>query len=260
MRITLFILALTGGWILASCNMIEPKDSAVEDTDTSVTAALGYQMIDTIREFIVEDGNQGYVRIEIEFPHFYGPDYADDLNRLIQAKLWAQARTTGRTWQEQMNFFVNQYKEMQTELGYTTPWTHKESLTIRRFDDQVLTLERDYSDYSGGAHGRHETHYYNFDVATGDTLLLDDLIKPGAMEALAALVDFHYREQEGLPAEASLAKDGKLNVESIPLTENFALDEKGIRFFYNPYEIAAYAAGPIIIEVPMVDLQPYLKE
>lgn len=259
MKNLLFFLALAGGWLFAACDPATPKEGSSNEASAVETPPLGYQMVDTIREFIVEDGNQGYVRIEIEFPHFYGPDFSDDLNRLVDSKLWAQARTTDRTWQEQITYFVDQYKQMQTELGYTTPWTHKESLTIRRFDDEVLTLERDYSDYSGGAHGRHETHYYNFDVATGDTLLLDDIIKPGAREAVEALVDFHYREQEGMSAESSLVVDGKLNVESIPLTENFALEDKGIRFYFNPYEIAAYAAGPIIVEVPMSDLEPYLK-
>ncbi|QTN38416.1 DUF3298 domain-containing protein [Cryomorphaceae bacterium] len=257
MRITLFILALTGGWLLASCQMNEPKSAASEEVSTQ---ALGYQMIDTIREFIVEEGSEGYVRIELAFPSFYGPDYAEDLNRLVASKLWAQNRTTGRSWQEQMSFFIDQYKELQSEVEYVQPWTHKESLSIRRLDEHVLTLEREYSEYSGGAHGRHETHYYNFDVATGDTLLLDDLIKPGAREAVEALVDFHYREQQGIDAEASLIDEAGLNVASIPLTENFALDEKGIRFFYNPYEIAAYAAGAIMVDVPMTDLANYLLD
>jgi len=255
----LFFFALAGRWLLAACDPAEPKEGSSQEVDSAHVEALGYQMIDTILEFIVEDGNQGYVRIEIEFPHFYGPDLSDDLNRLIDSKLWAQARTTDRTWQEQITCYVDQYKQMQAELGYTVPWTHKESRTIRRFDDEVLTLERDYNDYSGGAHGRHETHYYNFDVQTGDTLLLDDIIKPGAREPVQALVDFHYREQEGLAPDASLTTDGILSVESIPLTENFSLEPKGIRFYYNPYEIAAYAAGAIIIEVPKSDLESYLK-
>ncbi len=260
---------LNSGWIgllgfvmatalVSACSGPE-KDAG--DTAGKEVAALVYQMRDTVVEFTADDTSDGYVRIELTFPVFMGSEFSPQLNRFVESKLWAQNRTAQRTWLNQIKFFIDQYKQLKKDIGtYGNPWTHMEMVSVRRLDEKILTLERDYTEYSGGAHGRQEIHYYNFAVNTGDTLLLEDILKPGTNEALNALIDFHFREQKGLTDDQSLVSDGGLNVASIPVTQNFALDTKGIRFYYNPYEIAAYSAGPIIIEVPIADLAPYMKK
>ena len=254
--IGLFVFALTTT-LVSSCSGREKDRIDAHATDR---APLTYQMRDTVAEFIAADTSGGYVRIELKFPVFSGVEFAPELNRFVASKLWAQNRTAQRSWLTQIKFFIDQYKQLKEDIGtYGNPWTHMEMVSVRRLDGEILTLEREYTEYSGGAHGRNEIHYYNFAVKTGDTLLLEDIIKPGTNEALSAMIDFHFREQKGLTNEQSLISDGGLNVETIPVTQNFALDTKGIRFYYNPYEIAAYAAGPIIIEVPLADLAPYLK-
>jgi hypothetical protein len=40
------------------------------------------------------------------------------------------------------------------------------------------------------------------------------------------------------------------------LNDNFALTATGIVFYYNPYEIAAYAAGPTLLELPLPSNKP----
>lgn len=256
MALLLFISAALAA---ASCSGTRVKEES-EDHNDSVPGELSYQIRDTVAEFNPNDGSSGHVRIELKYPLFFGNDYASDLNRFVDSKLWAQNRTTQRSWPAQIQFFIEQYKQLKIELGsYGNPWTHMETISIRRMDKKVLTLEREYAEYSGGAHGRHEIHYYNFNLATGDTLLLENLIVPGGLEAVNALINFYFREQNRLTEEESLVEKAGLSVESIPLTENFALDKKGIRFYYNPYEIAAYSAGPIIVEVPMLDLTPFLR-
>ena len=245
--------------VIVSCSGPGIKEESESNND-SLSGELSYQMRDTLAEFNPNDGSSGYVRIELKYPRFFGNDHASDFNRFVDSKLWAQNRTTQRSWVAQIQFFIDQYKQLKVDIGnYGNAWTHMETVSIRRMDKKIMTLEREYTEYSGGAHGRHEIHYYNFNLVTGDTLFLDDLIIPGGQEAVNALINFYFREQKGLTEEQSLIEEGGLSVESVTLTENFALDKKGIRFYYNPYEIAAYSAGPVIVEVPMLDLEPYLR-
>ncbi|WP_238555597.1 RsiV family protein [Chryseobacterium sp. P1-3] len=59
--------------------------------------------------------------------------------------------------------------------------------------------------------------------------------------------------------------DGEINnsemllVEKIPASDNFYFDEKNLYFHYSPYEIAAFAAGDIIIPVSWEELKGTLN-
>ena len=50
-----------------------------------------------------------------------------------------------------------------------------------------------------------------------------------------------------------------LLVSEILPSDNFKVTEDGITFIYNPYEIAAYAAGTIRITIPWDELQDILR-
>ncbi|MGY0034881.1 RsiV family protein [Pedobacter sp. NJ-S-72] len=41
--------------------------------------------------------------------------------------------------------------------------------------------------------------------------------------------------------------------------KNFFFDKTGISFLYNPYEVASFAQGQIIVSVPYKDLKKYLN-
>ncbi|WP_298630281.1 RsiV family protein [uncultured Porphyromonas sp.] len=41
------------------------------------------------------------------------------------------------------------------------------------------------------------------------------------------------------------------------MTNNLFFDEEGITFYYNPYELATYAAGPIEIHLSYQALAPF---
>ena len=107
----------------------------------------------------------------------------------------------------------------------------------------------DYS-YAGGAHGMNTETCLVFSLETGDRLGLEDIFREGSMTALPALLMKHVPEAFGNPSDADY-----LLVTEIPVTENFSMSDSGITFIYNPYEIAAYAAGTIRITIPWEELQ-----
>lgn len=107
----------------------------------------------------------------------------------------------------------------------------------------------DYS-YTGGAHGMNTETCLVFNTKTGKQVLLEDIFATDGMAALPALLMKHVPEAFGNPSDADY-----LLVTEIPVTENFSMSDSGITFIYNPYEIAAYAAGTIRITIPWEELQ-----
>ena len=107
----------------------------------------------------------------------------------------------------------------------------------------------DYS-YTGGAHGMNTETCLVFSQETGEPLSLEDIFREDCITALPELLMKHVSEAFENPSDADY-----LLVREIPVTENFSISDSGITFIYNPYEIAAYAAGTIRITIPWEELQ-----
>jgi len=50
-----------------------------------------------------------------------------------------------------------------------------------------------------------------------------------------------------------------LSVKSVPYNSNFYFDNAGITFSYDPYEIASFAEGQILVFIPYSELKDMLK-
>lgn len=111
------------------------------------------------------------------------------------------------------------------------------------------------SDYMfGAAHG-----YYYFapvviELRTGCRLREEQLFKEDYREGLAQLL-FYYLEQSENYEDGMLLWD-----EGIYPNNNFLLTADGISYFYNPYEITAYAYGLIQVDIPASALKPLLSD
>ena len=122
----------------------------------------------------------------------------------------------------------------------TMNWSRKYSYNVVYAKNGFVSFycREDY--YTGGAHDNH-----NIKVGTlycGKRLQLSDLpeldrIKKLFQQALKSRKDFEDIKNYNCGKE-------------VKMTENFYIDEKGIHFVYEPYEIHCYAAGIIDILVP----------
>jgi hypothetical protein len=118
----------------------------------------------------------------------------------------------------------------------------------------------DYS-YTGGAHPNSNLTYLNFEVSTGKTLALSDLMKPGFEKQLTAIAEKDFRKRKGLAPQASLAEAGyDFDDDQFKLNDNFAVTKDGLVFYYNPYEIAAYAGGPTELVIKWSEIKGLIKK
>lgn len=116
---------------------------------------------------------------------------------------------------------------------------------------KVIAMRYTESTYLGGAHPNTFTNLLNFDRKTGKTVLLKDLIKDE--KSFLAIAERAFRKNQELKPQESL--DGYFfeNGEyALPL--NYSITREGLELFYNPYEVASYAQGPLVFVIPYSEL------
>lgn len=156
--------------------------------------------------------------------------------------------------------FNNSYQQMVKEFGtFAAPW---EATIIgkRNFESETLiSLVIDSDTYTGGAHGYHSKVFLNFDKKTGKELEPYALFRD--LEGFSALAEIEFRTAYEIPL------DGDINATGFMFpNDNFSLPEalgfvnNGVQLHYNPYDVASYADGPLVLTIPFTKTNPYLKE
>lgn len=103
----------------------------------------------------------------------------------------------------------------------------------------------------GGAHPDTSSSYFNFDAQTGKRLELSDVVED--TDGFIACVKDQLADQA---KDGALFDDYEGTVDTIfagtdkELSLEWAITEKGVSVFFNPYMIAPYAAGTIEASVP----------
>ncbi len=128
----------------------------------------------------------------------------------------------------------------------------------------VSLLSLNYS-YTGGAHGNYGYDAQTFDLTTGRELGLEDLVKPEHLREFYQRVSVMLLKNNRDLIFEEFAKDIQQFLDDRKPTttqsqreqygrlKNWYLVEDGIVFFYNPYEIAPYAAGIQEVRISFTD-------
>lgn len=124
----------------------------------------------------------------------------------------------------------------------------------------ALSVSIDYYINTGGAHPNSYAKYFVFNPKSGKQVKLSDIFISGFDDKLNKLIDKKYRELRNLKETDRLdGEKGYLFENFIKFNDNFILTKEGINFFYNNYEIAAYAVGPTELKFTYKELTEILK-
>ena len=131
-------------------------------------------------------------------------------------------------------------------------------LEIPRADDKILSLI--YCSYieDGGVHGHSVYSAGNFDVESSELLTLDmiaDDYETFSDATLSYILNQLEKKNEDLFSEY---EDTVRSLWS-KNTPNWYMSDNGLVFIYNTYELASYADGPVIIEVPYSEVSEYMN-
>jgi hypothetical protein len=149
---------------------------------------------------------------------------------------------------------------LKKNAAYRHRWMLERKAEVVSQSRDVVCLRLTENQDLGGAHPLQTAQYATFSRYTGQKLALEDLMVPGFEDRLAVMAELRFREVRKLATTEDLMKagftfpDGRFRI-----SRNYGVTEKGLVFYYNPYEIAPYSAGPTEVLVPFSDVGSFLK-
>lgn len=103
------------------------------------------------------------------------------------------------------------------------------------------------------------TRFLMFDLKTGNRIIQSDIFQGDYKTKLAEMMKQKIITENGFNNEEDMINNGYFYSQNIVPNENFVVNENGISFIFNPYEIAAEALGQTQIDFSFNDLKPFLK-
>jgi hypothetical protein len=137
--------------------------------------------------------------------------------------------------------------------------------TVVLAKDDLISLAFTVSSYSAGAaHPNSYTEVVNFDLKNGKLLKLADLFQPGAkyLQTLSTYCIQALKKQAKEQGDYALSDEDWIKKGAgAELTnyDNWTITKKGLGITFDPYQVAAYAAGPQNVLVPYSSLKEIIK-
>ncbi len=132
--------------------------------------------------------------------------------------------------------------ESDIAAGYNMPCTNELRSKIVLQNTKFVSVQMDNYSYMGGAHGNYGTGLNTFDLNTGKSVSLTDIIADTS--AIRPMLEKAFIEQKKQPGENPKLSDLVFpEIKQLPIPLQWCIMPEGVRFIYNPYEIGAYALG-----------------
>jgi len=236
-------------------------------TNTKTTGPLVFTYKNYKKEWhTTKKGKKLLATIEISYPVFTaGPDMdaLDVINKAVRKLVlvpFINAKLKMDNEEAVMDDFIKSYKSSLKDSNYPTSWGTQTKIKVSYHKKGLVAISMYAGGYTGGAHGNHSTTFYNFNTDTGALLTMKDVFVEGAMDTLNKKGAQILRKKFKVAADKSLNSKGfYLKGGKFSLNTNFQIVKKGIKFLFNPYEIAPYVMGSIEILFPRSEIKHLLR-
>lgn len=216
------------------------------------------------------DAPKGSIRIEMDYLA------ADDsvsksTNRELLEKVYGTEISSPQEAADSFaTAYLSRYKEELQELylqekqtKVTRSWYQYDSeIKVKNVSgsEDLIQYEIARKYHEGGKSDYEETFFLNFDARNGGLLTLDSIFNRGTRIELEALLLQELEKKEEVKSLQELKEKGFLRLTGIYATENFQLREKGVCFYYQRDELAAYEEGPVEIVLSYKKLKNILTD
>lgn len=135
------------------------------------------------------------------------------------------------------------------------------STHVMRGTDSIVNYVADTYYYDGGAHGQVATWARNFNVHTGATVTLADILRPGYEAPLTRMIVTALARQFNAHTLQQLQDDFTVFMGMKPyIPDNYIIDSKGITFIYCQDEAAAHAVGELRVTLGYKQIATLLRK
>ncbi|MDC6365323.1 MULTISPECIES: DUF3298 and DUF4163 domain-containing protein [Flavobacteriaceae] len=158
-----------------------------------------------------------------------------------------------------MTSFTKSYQDLKAKFpDESVGWEASVNGEVSYEDEAVLTIAVNSYTFTGGAHGYGSTTLLNFDKRSGSELENWELFED--FEGFLKFAETKFRIQEHIPQDKNINATGFMfEQDTFHLAENVGYTPEGIQLIYNQYEVASYADGPIVLNLPYAEINGFLK-
>lgn len=170
------------------------------------------------------------------------------------------------------NDYIESYKELEDDFKLELERNEGEPIAswfsyyemseneIEYNQNNILSYSVDFGNYTGGAHGAHSTKYHVINLEDGKIITEEDLFIEDFEEQLAQILVNKITELNEVQDPKELENIGFFSVDEIYPNNNFLIDETGITYAFNEYEIAAYVLGLIEVHIPYNEIEHLIRK
>jgi len=207
--------------------------------------------------FALEDG----VKVEVDYPIIINNNLAAQRinqtisNYIVNAFSFEDKSSSETDVNRAITDFSLEFQKFKTDFPEDLiPWEAYIEGELLYNSPLITTIAVNSYMFTGGAHGNDYVKLFNFNTETGDVLKVNDVLDLNTEFMALAKSKF----------EAEVVKnDSNINDyffgEDFKLPENMGLNDQGLIFVYNKYEIASYAQGYTEFLLEFKELEKFLK-
>ncbi|MBW2938456.1 DUF3298 and DUF4163 domain-containing protein [Aureisphaera sp. CAU 1614] len=209
--------------------------------------------------------NDSCSKITIDYIKVVGDEaIASKINSQIESYiikslfLGEDERPSAKSIEEAARQFIIAYRDHKNEFEYNLKYEAEVTVSKMYENENILCLQLQSYLFTGGAHGYGSTHFKNIDEETGEEITVSELFEDE--KGFLELTEKAFRKKYKIPENESINYTGFwFEDDTFYLPETIGISKKNIVFIYNPYDIASYAEGPIIFEIPLKEAKPFLS-
>lgn len=212
------------------------------------------------------------VEIELNYPKsFRNKEDLARLQEIFNGTFFNEESYGYLSANEALDLYLEKYTEEYREIG-NQYYQDKENLEgdnqpswyyyqlhksneILYEDENILSYSVDHATYTGGAHGSLQVLYYTIDLNSLTTITEEDIFTPNYHQFLTTKIIENLMKNYEVNTPEELINEGFFDVNDIAPNSNFWLNNEGVHYIYNQYEIAPYSMGPIEVTIPYEDIQ-----
>ena len=260
--------------MMTGCN---PKKATIY-TDTENDITFDSIVVSEIYH-LLGDSTNPFCTLEASF--IYPADYKDKvildkLNRHFINSFFGEdavSPTPKDAMHKYIQRYIADYKELESDFINETKTTGEKpsqeswfayyemtsnEILYNKSDLLCFTVCIEY--YTGGAHGGHGYNNHALCLKTGKMLKETDIFIDNYHNDLAQLIVDAIASYNNVTNPEELESMGYFSIKEIYPNDNFCIDENGITYTFNEYEIAAYFVGRTDAFLPYEKIRHLLRE
>lgn len=171
-------------------------------------------------------------KVEITYPQGLGNEKVD-----ADAKSWVQ----------------DHYTKAMTEFFNDAKYEYLITYTVQHPSSKYVSVIFQTYLYTGGAHGMTTTDVLNYDLTTGKRLELGDLFPTETLPKIQQKLGEAAKEAGYDNSKNEMFADpAKLPIQTL---QKIAFTKEGLEFYYDPYIVAPYAVGTVVLKIDKQNLE-----